>query len=81
VPADAGHAHARARADLAAAGRAGRRRPPLHSDAYEVGFGTLYTAVYRPAELAIEYRWPGSSWKHTIGSFADGQHEVVLGAP
>jgi hypothetical protein len=44
------------------------------------GFGTLYTAVYRPAELAIEYRWPGSSWKHTIGSFADGQYEVVLGA-
>jgi predicted choloylglycine hydrolase len=53
--------------------------PPLRSDAHEAGFGTLYTAVYRPAELAIEYRWPGSSWKHTIGSFADGQHEVVLG--
>ena len=55
--------------------------PPLRSDAYELGFGTLYTAVYRPAGLAIDYRWPGSSWKHTIGSFADGQHEVVLGAP
>jgi predicted choloylglycine hydrolase len=53
--------------------------PPLHSDAYELGFGTLYTATYRPAGLAIEYRWPGSSWKHTIGSFATGQHEVVLG--
>ena len=53
--------------------------PPLHSGAYELGFGTLYTAVYRPADLAIEYRWPGSSWKHTIGSFAAGQHEVVLG--
>jgi hypothetical protein len=53
--------------------------PPLHSDAYELGFGTLYTAIYRPAGLAIEYRWPGSSWKHTIGSFATGQHEVVLG--
>ena len=52
---------------------------PLHSDGYEAGFGTLYTAVYRPAELAIEYRWPGSSWKHTIGSFADGRHEAVLG--
>jgi predicted choloylglycine hydrolase len=53
--------------------------PPLRSAAYEAGFGTLYTAVYRPAELAIEYRWPGSSWQHTVGSFADGQHEVVLG--
>jgi predicted choloylglycine hydrolase len=53
--------------------------PPLHSDTYELGFGTLYTAIYRPADLVIEYRWPGSSWKHTIGSFATGQHEVVLG--
>lgn len=52
--------------------------PPLRSAAYELGFGTLYTAVYRPAELAIEYRWPGSSWKHSIGSFASGRHEVVL---
>jgi predicted choloylglycine hydrolase len=52
--------------------------PPLHSAAYELGFGTLYTAVYRPADLAIEYRWPGSSWKHAIGSFASGRHEVVL---
>ena len=33
-----------------------------------------------PTELALEYRWPGSAWKHTIGSFADGRHEVVLGA-
>src|SRR5262249_21294871 len=35
--------------------------PPLYSAAYGVGFGTLYTAVYRPADLAIEYRWRGSS--------------------
>jgi hypothetical protein len=53
--------------------------PPLRSAAYELGFGTLYTAVYRPADLAIEYRWPGSSWKHSIGSFASGRHKVVLG--
>jgi predicted choloylglycine hydrolase len=53
--------------------------PPLRSSAYELGFGTLYTAVYRPADLTIEYRWPGSSWKHSIDSFASGRHEVVLG--
>jgi predicted choloylglycine hydrolase len=53
--------------------------PPLHSGAYGLGFGTLYTAVYRPADLTIEYRWPGSSWKHAVGSFASGRHEVVLG--
>ncbi|HUL26311.1 MAG TPA: C45 family peptidase [Streptosporangiaceae bacterium] len=53
--------------------------PPLHSGAYALGSGTLYTAVYRPGDLAIEYRWPGSSWKHSIGSFASGRHEVLLG--
>jgi predicted choloylglycine hydrolase len=52
--------------------------PPLHSDAYDQGFGTLYTAVYRPADLSVEYRWRDSSWQHSIGSFASGQHDVVL---
>jgi predicted choloylglycine hydrolase len=54
--------------------------PPLYSTTYELGFGTLYTAVYRPADLTIEYRWPDSSWKHSIGEFTSGQHESVLGA-
>lgn len=52
--------------------------PPLRSTAYELGFGTLYTAVYRPADLSIEYRWPGSSWRHSVPEFASGQHEAVL---
>lgn len=52
--------------------------PPLHSAEYDRGFGTLYTAVYRPADLAVEYRWRGSSWRHSVGSFASGQHEAVL---
>jgi predicted choloylglycine hydrolase len=52
--------------------------PPLHSGAYDQGFGTLYTAVYRPADLSVEYRWRDSSWQHSIGSFASGQHDVVL---
>jgi hypothetical protein len=52
--------------------------PPLHSDAYDQGFGTLYTAVYRPADLAVEYRWRNSAWQHSIGSFAGGHHDAVL---
>jgi hypothetical protein len=43
------------------------------------GVGTLYTAVYRPADLAVEYRWRDSSWPHSIGSLTSGQHEAVLG--
>jgi predicted choloylglycine hydrolase len=59
-------------------------RPPLYSGAYSLGFGTLYTAVYRPADLTLEYRWPGSVWRHSVGGFRAGRHDVVLhesGAP
>lgn len=33
-------------------------RQPLHATAYAEGFGTVYTAVYRPADGTLEYRWP-----------------------
>ncbi len=53
--------------------------PPLYSTAYELGFGTLYTAVYKPADLCAEYRWPGSAWRHSVVDFVGGQHQAVLG--
>lgn len=53
--------------------------PPLYSTGYDLGFGTLYTAVYRPADLSVEYRWPGSTWRHSVDTFHSGQHRVVLG--
>lgn len=31
------------------------------------------------SQQTLEYRWPGSSWRHSIGSFSSGQHQVVLG--
>ena len=52
--------------------------PPLYSTGYELGFGTLYTALYQPVDLAVEYRWPGSSWRHSIAGFATGEHRVIL---
>jgi predicted choloylglycine hydrolase len=54
--------------------------PPLYSTGYDMGFGTLYTAVYRPADLSIGYHWPGSVWPHTVPGFASGQHRVTLGS-
>jgi hypothetical protein len=54
--------------------------PPLYSTGYDMGFGTLYTAVYRPGDLSIEYHWPGSTWSHTVPGFASGQHQVTLGS-
>ena len=45
---------------------------PLHSVAYGHGFGTLYTAVYRPRRGEMELRWPGTTWRHSFESFQEG---------
>lgn len=37
-------------------------RPPLYSTAFGQGFGTLYTAVYRPRLGQMELRWPRGTW-------------------
>ncbi len=37
-------------------------RPPLYSTAFGQGFGTLYTAAYRPARGQLDLHWPGSVW-------------------
>ena len=41
--------------------------PPLYSR--RAAFPTVYTAVYRPAERRITYRWPGKTINQTIGGF------------
>ncbi|WP_395728299.1 C45 family autoproteolytic acyltransferase/hydolase [Nakamurella sp.] len=38
-------------------------RPPLYNTEFERGFGTLYTAAYRPAAGTVDYAWPGSRWQ------------------
>jgi hypothetical protein len=53
--------------------------PPLCATGYEQGFGTLYTAVYRPVEQVVEYRWPGSARRHSADAFHSGRHTVHLG--
>ena len=54
--------------------------PPLYSVAYADGFGTLYTAVHRPAEGAVEYRWPGARLRQAFGAFEEGSLEIRLPA-
>ena len=41
---------------------------PLHTRDYASGFGTLYTAVYRPDQGRVEYRWPDASFVRTFDS-------------
>jgi predicted choloylglycine hydrolase len=53
-------------------------RAPLYSDAYRSGMGTLYTAVYKPARGAVEYRWPMLAWEHSFEHFREGSRTVHL---
>lgn len=56
-------------------------RAPLFSTAYAYGFGTLYTAVYRPAEGAMDLRWPGTIWTQSFEGFTSGTHAEALAEP
>ena len=56
--------------------------PPLYSTSYADGFGTLYTAVHRPYEGAVEYRWPDARMRQSFGAFEEGGLDISLrGAP
>jgi predicted choloylglycine hydrolase len=41
---------------------------PLYSTAYNSGFGTIYTAAYRPDLGVVDYIWPGSTWRRSFDS-------------
>ncbi len=45
---------------------------PLYSRRFNEGFGTIYTAVYRPTEGAMELRWPGQTLRQTFENFREG---------
>jgi predicted choloylglycine hydrolase len=51
-------------------------KPPLYNTAYAEGFGTMYTAAYRPNEGVVDYIWPGSTWRRGFDS-PDATHEAI----
>ncbi len=53
-------------------------RAPLFSTAYGSGFGTLYTAAYRPAEGVVGMRWPSHTWRLAFEAFEESEHIEVL---
>jgi len=53
-------------------------QPPLFNIAYQRGFGTLYTAVYRPLEGRMDYLWRKQSWPQSFAGFAEGNRTVHL---
>ncbi|MCR9124801.1 MAG: C45 family autoproteolytic acyltransferase/hydrolase [Rhodobacteraceae bacterium] len=53
-------------------------KPPLYSTAFAHGFGTLYTAVYRPRRAEMEVRWPGTVWPLSLLAFQEGGRHVQI---
>jgi predicted choloylglycine hydrolase len=51
-------------------------RPPLYSLNFDRGFGTLYTAVYRPEARALELTWPGFAWRQSLARFVEGTRQI-----
>jgi predicted choloylglycine hydrolase len=50
--------------------------PPLYNTAYADGFGTMYTAAYRPNDGVVDYVWPGSTWRRGFDS-PDATHAAT----
>ncbi len=51
--------------------------PPLYQSAFLRGYGTLYSAVYRPADGTIELLWPQQRWRQSLATFASGERAIV----
>ncbi len=57
-------------------------KPPLYSTAFSSGFGTLYTAAYRPDLGSLELHWPDRTWALSFDDFQDETLNVHFpGAP
>jgi predicted choloylglycine hydrolase len=56
-------------------------RTPLFSTSYGNGFGTLYTAAYRPASGVASFIWPSHTWSFAFDAFEQGERTEVLAAP
>ena len=55
-------------------------RPPLYATRFHEGFGTLYTAEYRPAEGIARYYWPDRTWEHSLDLVDLGAIAIQLGS-
>lgn len=53
-------------------------RPPLYSTAFGAGFGTLYTAAYRPRDGVLELNWPHRRWLKSFAHFEEDSVTVAF---
>ena len=53
--------------------------PPLYATDHAEGDGTLFTVVYRPRDLAAEFRWPGRSVAQGLDRFEERELTITYG--
>lgn len=53
---------------------------PLYQDAWLRGYGTLYTAIYRPVSQRVELYWPQQLWPQSFEQFTEEQRTIILAA-
>lgn len=53
-------------------------RPPLYSTAFSSGFGTLYTATYRPRTQTVCIHWPDRVWEKSFDVFKEDFISVLF---
>lgn len=51
-------------------------REPLYQSAWRRGYGTLYSAVYRPLSGRVELMWPGQRWQQDLAHFSEGRRDI-----
>jgi predicted choloylglycine hydrolase len=56
-------------------------KPPIYSTAFDRGFGTLYTAVYRPRLGQMELRWPRATWPLSLTDFREESRTIQTPEP
>lgn len=52
-------------------------QPPLYNTHFKEGFGTLYTAIYRPEERTVKMRWPNEMVLQSFDDFQE-QHKLII---
>jgi len=52
--------------------------PPLYNTTFKEGFGTLYTAVYKPESLSVQILWPQKTILRTFDYFVEETIPVYL---
>ena len=52
---------------------------PMYATKFHEGFGTLYTAEYRPGEGSATYHWPGRTWDQLIDGVTEETVHLLLG--